>query len=241
MPARFGGLGAFGGRVPSLCAALATVRAHSRVGPYPRVGRCGVKRGSLITFEGLDGSGKSTQCARLASELEAAGRTVVRTREPTNGVWGRRIRAMASSGAPVAVDEELRWFVEDRREHVREVLTPALESGADVLCDRYYHSTVAYQGARGHDPWALLAAAEAEFPIPERTLWFALPAAEGLERVRARGGTAEPAFEQLDLLERVGEIFEALAARRPAIVRVDARGTEDEVAARVAGCWRELA
>ena len=200
-----------------------------------------MKRGSLITFEGLDGSGKSTQCARLAAALAAAGRDVVCTREPTDGEWGQRIRAMASSGQRVAAEEELRWFVEDRREHVREVLNPALESGAVVLCDRYYHSTVAYQGARGHDPWALLAAAEGEFPVPDRTLWFALPAAEGLDRVRARGGVAEPVFEERDFLERVGEIFEALAARRPAIVRVEARGTQDEVAARVAAIWGEFA
>ena len=115
-----------------------------------------------------------------------------------------------------------------------DLIEPALAAGALVLCDRYYHSTVAYQGARGHDPWKLLAAAEAEFPIPDQTLWFALPAAQGLARVQARGGTAEPAFEQLDFLERVGEIFEALAHRRPAIVRVDASGSEDAVAARVA-------
>lgn len=196
-----------------------------------------MKRGSLLTFEGLDGSGKSTQCARLAAELEAAGHRIVRTREPTDGAWGQRIRAMASSGEAVVPEEELRWFVEDRRVHVRELILPALESGAHVLCDRYYHSTVAYQGARGHDPWQLLAAAEAEFPVPDRTLWFALPAADGLERVRARGATAEPVFEQLDFLERVGEIFAALAERRPAIARIDASGSEAEVAAQVAARW----
>jgi len=196
-----------------------------------------VERGSLLTFEGIDGSGKSTQCARLAAALEAEGRHVVRTREPTDGAWGRRIRAMASSGERVAPAEELRWFIEDRREHVREVIEPALAAGAIVLCDRYYHSTVAYQGARGHDPWALLADAEAEFPLPDQTLWFALPAARGLDRVRARGGTAEPAFEQLDFLERVEQIFEALTRRRPAIVRLDASGDEASVEAEVVAAW----
>ena len=196
-----------------------------------------MERGSLLTFEGIDGSGKSTQCARLAAALEAEGRHVVRTREPTDGAWGRRIRAMASSGERVAPAEELRWFIEDRREHVREVIEPALAAGAIVLCDRYYHSTVAYQGARGHDPWALLADAEAEFPLPDQTLWFALPAARGLYRVRARGGTAEPAFEQLDFLERVEQIFEALTRRRPAIVRIDASGDEASVEAEVVAAW----
>lgn len=196
-----------------------------------------MKRGKLIAFEGIDGCGKSTQLELLAGVLRARGLAVVTTREPTSGEHGRRIREMAQSGQPVVPEEELRWFVQDRRVHVRELILPALESGAHVLCDRYYHSTVAYQGARGHDPWQLLAAAEAEFPVPDRTLWFALPAADGLERVRARGATAEPVFEQLDFLERVGEIFAALAERRPAIARIDASGSEAEVAAQVAARW----
>ena len=234
MPA---GSGAVGSATRTLCRASRLVAAGPIAALFPEVGRCGVKRGSLITFEGLDGSGKSTQCLRLASALEEAGHRIVRTREPTDGVWGQRIRAMASSGQRVAPEEELHWFVQDRRDHVRDVIVPALESGEHVLCDRYYHSTVAYQGAHGHDPWQLLEAAEAEFPVPDRTLWFALPARDGLERVHARGGTAEPVFEQLDFLERVGEIFAALAKRRPAIVRVDAGGSEAEVATQVAACW----
>jgi len=192
-----------------------------------------VKRGSLVTFEGLDGSGKSTQCARLVAALEVAGRAVVRTREPTDGPWGRRIREMARSGDTVAPSEELRWFIEDRREHVATVIEPALAAGSLVVCDRYYHSTVAYQGARGLDPWELLAAAEAEFPVPDRTLLFAVPASVGIQRVVARGGTPEPAFEREDFLERVGEIFDALAERCPEVTRLDALGSEDEVAARL--------
>ena len=114
------------------------------------------------------------------------------------------------------------------------MIEPALARGAVVLCDRYFHSTVAYQGARGLDPWKLLDEAEAEFPVPGRTLLFSLPPAEGLERARARGGPAEPAFERLDFLERVALLFDALAERREAIVRIDASGSEDEVAARLA-------
>ena len=192
-----------------------------------------MKRGRFLTFEGLDGSGKSTQCARLVRSLEREGHRVVRTREPTNGEWGRRIREMARSGDTVAPEEELRWFVEDRREHVREVVTPELDAGAIVVCDRYYHSTVAYQGARGLDPWQLLADAEAEFPVPDLTLLCAVPAETGIARVEARGGTPEPAFERLDFQQRVGEIFDALAERRDPIVRIDGVGSEDEVAERV--------
>ena len=140
---------------------------------------------------------------------------------------------MARSGEVVAHAEELRWFVEDRREHVRDVIEPALAAGALVLCDRYYHSTVAYQGARGLDPWELLADAEAEFPHPDATLLFTLPVDEGLARIAARGGTPEPAFEQRDFLLRVGALFDAIAERCPEVVRVDASGSEEVVAGRV--------
>jgi dTMP kinase len=86
-----------------------------------------------VAFEGLDGCGKSTQIRRLARDLEAAGHDVLATREPTDGHWGRRIREMARSGEPVTPEEELRWFVEDRRQHVTEVLAPALEFPAPDL------------------------------------------------------------------------------------------------------------
>ena len=116
-----------------------------------------MNRGRLIAFEGIDGSGKSTQLVALEAALRADGRDVVSTREPTDGSWGRRIRAMARSGARVEAAEELRWFVEDRREHVASLIRPALAAGRVVLTDRYYLSTVAYQGARGLDPQQLLA------------------------------------------------------------------------------------
>lgn len=203
----------------------------------PRVHKSPVKRGSLVTFEGLDGCGKSTQCARLHERLEADGVAVVSTREPTDGEWGQRIRAMARSGDSVSPQEELAWFIEDRREHVSGVIEPALAEGSVVLCDRYYHSTVAYQGSRGLDPWELLAEAEAAFPVPDRTLLFSLPVLVGLERVRTRGGIPEPAFERQDFLERVAAVYGALAERREAIMKIDAEGSEDEVAARVVAVW----
>lgn len=199
--------------------------------PGPRVHGPRVKRGSLVAFEGIDGCGKSTQCERLARALGARGVDVVQTREPTDGPFGRRIRSMARSGAPVAREEELAWFVEDRRAHVRDEIEPALARGAVVLCDRYFHSTVAYQGARGFDPWQLLADSEREFPSPDLVLYFAIDVRAALARVRARGGPPEPAFERADFLERVAAIFEALAAARPAFARIDATGDEDAVAA----------
>jgi dTMP kinase len=187
-----------------------------------------VNAGRLIAFEGVDGAGKSTQLRRLADALRGAGRSVVETREPTDGAWGRRIRAMARSGARVAPEEELRWFVEDRREHVARVLRPGVAGGAVVLTDRYFLSTVAYQGARGLDPQRLLAEAEAEFPLPDLALVLHVDPAAGLARVASRGGVAEPAFEEEAFLARAAEVFRTLD--RPYVRHLDARLPLDAVA-----------
>ncbi len=193
--------------------------------------------GRLIAFEGLDGAGKSTQLRRLAGALRVAGHVVVETREPTDGSFGRRIRAMASSGASVAREEELRWFVEDRREHVAAVIRPGLTGGAIVLTDRYFLSTVAYQGARGFDAARLLAEAEAEFPLPDLALLLDVDPERGLARVASRGGTAEPAFENSAFLADVAAIFRAL--ERSYVVRIDGRAEPDRVAEEIRTVVRE--
>jgi dTMP kinase len=195
-----------------------------------------VNAGRLIAFEGVDGSGKSTQLALLAERLGAAGCLLVTTREPTNGSWGRRIRTMARSGERVAAAEELRWFVEDRREHVAQVIRPALAAGRAVLTDRYFLSTVAYQGARGLDPGQLLAEAEAEFPVPDLALILDVEPEAGLARVGGRAGHAEPAFEEAGFLADVARIFRALD--RPYVRHVDASGGVDAVRAGVARALR---
>lgn len=190
-----------------------------------------VRPGRLVAFEGLDGCGKSTQLARLAPVLRAAGHDVLATREPTDGATGRRIRAMATSGERVTPQQELRWFTEDRREHVEREIAPALAAGSVVLTDRYYLSTVAYQGARGLDPQAILSQSEATFPVPDLVLLLEIDPEQGLARVAARGAPRESVFEQREFLERVASVFAALD--RPYIARVDARPDADAVHARV--------
>ena len=106
-----------------------------------------------------------------------------------------------------------------------------------MLSDRYYLSTVAYQGARGFDPQALLAELEAEFPAPDLALIFEVDPAAGLARVRARGGIAEPAFEEAEFLARVAGVFRAID--RPYLARIDARGDVDAVARAVRTTLRE--
>ena len=176
--------------------------------------------GKLIAFEGIDGCGKSTQVGLAAAVLRTRGVDLVETREPTDGVWGQKIRAMARSGVTVPPQTELEWFFQDRREHMRDVVEPAIAAGKIVLTDRSYLSTVAYQGARGLDPAEILAASEAEFRRPDLVLLFVLSADQGMERVRARGEALETVFEELAYQRGVEEAFDALEF--PEITRIDA-------------------
>ncbi|MCP5059420.1 MAG: dTMP kinase [bacterium] len=186
-------------------------------------------RGVFIVFEGVDGSGKSTQVARLVAWLEEAGHTVVATREPHDCEAGRRIREMARSGKRVSAEQELAWFQEQRRLHVRDVIEPALAAGHIVVCDRYYFSSAAYQGARGLDPERILRESETEFPTPDLVLYLDLAPKAGLERVASRGDPAEPVFEDQERLQAVAEIYRSFAF--PFFMRVDASGSEETVAA----------
>lgn len=192
-----------------------------------------MNEGTLIVFEGIDGCGKSTQLRRLATRLTTAGVEPVVTREPTDGPWGRKIRAMAGGDTPVAPETELAWFFEDRRDHMREVVRPALAAGRVVLSDRSYLSTVAYQGARGLDAAQILADSEQEFARPDLVLLFELDPRVGLGRVAARGGPAEPVFENQPFQERVAALFASLEVE--GLVRIDA--DRDEAAIEVA-VWR---
>ncbi len=192
-----------------------------------------MKRGILIVYEGIDGSGKSTQLRRTAAALRARGLDILETGEPTKGLWGRKIREMARTTDRVPRETELAWFIKDRREHMRDVVGPALAEGRVVLCDRSYFSTVAYQGARGFDPATLLADSQAEFGRPDLVLFFDIDPEEGLARVAARGGEVEPVFEELNYLERVAEIFRSLEV--PELLRIDAARGEEAVAKDVMG------
>ena len=193
--------------------------------------------GRLIAFEGLDGSGKSTQLERLAARLRAAGCDVVSTREPTEFPSGQRIREMARSGKELDLEEELRWFVEDRRVHVAEVIAPALRAGRIVLTDRYYLSTVAYQGARGLDYEKILADSEAEFPIPDLVVLLEIDPQQAFERVHARGAEIEGVFERRELLSRVASVFDTLDCSY--LERVSGGGGRSEIEAIIAERVRE--
>lgn len=193
----------------------------------------------FITFEGIEGSGKSTQLRRLAARISDA----VVTKEPGGTPLADRIRAILLDSSshldPVA---ELFLFAASRRQHVVEIIRPALKRGAAVLCDRFTDSTLAYQGfgrlidldkLRALNAWAT------ESLTPDLTLLFDLPEDVGLSRARSRNAEAvndEGRFEaeELRFHRRVREGYLALAVSEPArFAVINAEGDVDEVYARV--------
>ena len=167
--------------------------------PYP---------GFLIVLEGIDGTGKSTQARMLAEALRNEGRRVVLSREPTDGAFGRRLRESANSGR-LSPEEELQLFHQDRREHVETLIEPALQGGEIVILDRYYFSTMAYQGVRGFDPQEIRRVNEEFAPVPDLLLLLDLPIDSALDRIGVRDGQANE-FEQRESLELCQQIFHSV-------------------------------
>jgi dTMP kinase len=176
-----------------------------------------LEKGLLIVLEGIDGAGKTTQAESLHHLLEEAGWDVVRTKEPTDGEWGRMLRASAQTGR-LSPKEELEYFIKDRRQHVEKLLKPALEQGKIVIVDRYYFSTAAYQGARGLDPEELLRVNEAFAPQPDLLILLEVDPAVGVRRIRQRGDR-ENLFEAEASLRSVAKVFKQID--RPYLHRVD--------------------
>jgi dTMP kinase len=184
------------------------------------------RKGILIIFEGTDGTGKSTQLQLLSRFLQNKGYPVITTREPTEGQYGQKIRELYVNRSKYSQDEELELFLADRREHVEELLLPALEQGKIVLCDRYFLSTAAYQGARGFDPEEILQLNHFA-PDPDLALLFQVPLDTGLTRITSGRGDVLNDFEQRQSLEQVAALFSAI--KRPYIQPIDAKGSIEEV------------
>jgi dTMP kinase len=178
--------------------------------------------GRLIVFEGIDGTGKTTQLQLLAEVLKDRGFPVVSTKEPTEGHFGQRIRRLYQNRESISRRQELELFINDRREHVRELLAPAVLAGKIVLCDRYVLSTVAYQGAAGLNVDEIFAL-NSFAPAPDLALLFQAAPETGIARITEKRGESLNDFEQADGLAKVAEIFAALDL--PYIRRIDATGS----------------
>jgi len=172
-------------------------------------------KGFLIALEGVDGSGKSTQAGLLAASLEKDGHPVVLTREPTDGPAGQQLRSyLKGPGRHLSPEEELKLFMEDRRGHVSQTISPSLARGKIVISDRYYYSSVAYQGALGLDPDDILAANQSFAPAPDLVFILVLPLAEALRRLARKGKGARQVSESFPYLRQVAAIYAGLQGPR---------------------------
>ena len=199
-------------------------------------------RGKFITFEGIDGSGKSTQLRMLESELRARGFDVITTMEPGGTPLGRSLRqTFLETEETIAPLAELLLFAADRAQHVEFLIKPALEQGKIVISDRYADATFAYQGAgRGFSEEIVnqvIALATAGLK-PDLTLFFDLPVEESLRRTHSRSEDGEQKNrmdkETADFYTRVRQAYLKIAKNEPERFHVvDAKGSTEEVHARV--------
>jgi dTMP kinase len=205
-------------------------------------------RGHFITFEGLDGSGKTTQLRRLATALEAEGHTVVTLRQPGGTALGDRIRSVLLDSrseaalGPISPIAELTLMFADRAQSIAEVILPALAAGHIVLCDRYTDSSEAYQGGGrqlGSQRILDLHAAVCDNLQPDLTLLLLPPIESTLHRARRRNsrsiktnGTDENRFEREsdDFYRRIYAAYQNIAAREPnRVVTIDKDDTIEAI------------
>jgi dTMP kinase len=173
-----------------------------------------IRRPLFVVFEGIDGSGKSTQCDLLFKYAIGLGLPAVRLAEPTEGEWGRKIRAMLRGKNMAPVEEQLELFLMDRRDDAVKNIIPALNENKIVLMDRYYHSNAAYQGAAGVSPERVIREnRKIPVPEPERVYYIDVQPEIAIGRIAHRNAMKE-IFEREVFLNRVREIFLSITDER---------------------------
>ncbi len=187
------------------------------------------KRGIFVVIEGIDGTGKSTLAAGLLQAMRKRGLDALRTFEPTEGKWGAILRNSFTGARRLTPEEELDLFLRDRREHVSGVIGPAIEQGRSVVCDRYYLSTMAYQGARGMDMNEIRKMNEAFALHPDLVLLLELPVSDAMARITGGRGDTLNNFEEEEYLSKVAANFASI--EMPGLVRIDARQPPDQLVA----------
>jgi len=187
-----------------------------------------LKRGIIIVFEGIDGSGKSTHIERCFNRLKETGLPVYILREPTKGKYGQQIKKILLGKIPRGLpEEELNLFIMDRKEDVNKNILPILEKKGILLMDRYYHSTIAYQGAMGFDINEIRKINEDFAPIPDLVFIFLVSVEKGLERIKSKRLGGGDNYEKKAFLKKVDSIYRSLKDKQ--IRYIDTEKSIEEV------------
>lgn len=164
-------------------------------------------KGKLIVFEGIDGSGKSTQAKEVTKYLNKLNIKTIYTFEPTKGQYGEKLRSSYFTKR-FAPEKELMLFVKDRKEHTKYFIKPHLEEGVTVISDRYFYSSVAYQGALGIDTDYIISLHKNFIVEPDLIFIFEIDIETGLRRINAKRDKTDE-FENYNYLKKVDAIFKS--------------------------------
>ena len=182
-------------------------------------------KAKFIVFEGIDGSGKSTQASLLHKVLKEKNINSILTYEPTDKNHGKKIRD-SFSGERFSKEEELRLFTLDRKEHLNEIIIPSLNHGKHVILDRYYYSTAAYQGASGFDYKNILKEQCDMFIKPDICFFLDIDVNISSKRIMENRGHKN-AFEEINYLDKVYKIFKNIDSDE--IIHIDASESESTI------------
>ena len=170
-----------------------------------------LKKGFLVVFEGIDGSGKTTQAKLLYEYLIKKGLTAVLSKEPTDSIYGQKIKKLAQGERDLTKPfDEYRLFINDRKIHVENLIKPSLQQKKIVILDRYYFSTIAYQGALGLDIGKIKEENESFSPVPEIVFLLNVPPRVGIIRIQKGREETPNLFEQEKYLSDVSKVFNGL-------------------------------
>jgi len=179
-----------------------------------------LKKGFFVVLEGIDGSGKTTQAKRLVKRLTEKGFNAVFFKEPSAGQWGRRLKEKARHQDGLTPEQEFELFQKDREENVELNIKPALKKKMMVVLDRYYFSTMAYQGAKGIDIKEIKDRNDKIAVPPDMVIILDVSAETGLNRIKERK-KRDRLFEREDYLRKVRKIFKSFSGEN--IVHLDGR------------------
>jgi len=186
-------------------------------------------KSKFIVFEGIDGSGKSTQCSLLYDFIRSINIPAKKLAEPTSGEYGQKIRKMLQGDTPLPVNEQIRLFIEDRQQDYNINIKPCIDNNITVVMDRYFYSNAAYQGSPSISPADIIRKNIARgFPLPDRVYYIDIEPEEAIKRIAVRNPSGKTElFEKINFLESVRSNFLQIADSR--FLKIEGSLSEEKI------------